>query len=710
MSGPVKGTRSGGFYKYGSGTLTLSNTGENVAYDDFRVTEGTLVFDGSASTTWKLETGGQYFGAWRGAYLCVGDQNSASNVTMEIHNGSFDINGAVQVAFRGQNNIQATLNMTGGKIDCIYFDLGNCWGTCSAVANLSGNAYVYAHDNTYIGDAAGSTNTLNLSNNAVLETGKYVIMGYNVGTTATTTLDGNSQLIVQSGAKVSIIDPVSHLETADPNDYDGLNVGYHGIATLTVKGNAKVTTAPYMPTTMGLDGNSQGFLNIQDNANLMIGSLRVGERGNAVGVVRQSGGSIGSMNSNNASGEYGSAVVNGETTVLSSWTIGGNIKNDLLTAWSTTSYGYYGLSGGTMSPGPNNYLVVGYTSAGIFDQTGGTLNLDYRFRVGESAGSTGIANIGGTGIVNQRQVWTNTIGVSGYGVMNLSGSGQFNSDYRINLAANAGSTGILNLGAVGTGGGTLSVDWLQKGAGTAAVNFHGGTLVAHATPTTTNWIGLDSTVYGEGAILDSNGLNVTISSKLLAPTGKGVNTIALTNGGAGYVALPAVKISGGLGSGATANAVVDTVTGKVTGFVITNPGQGYGPSDTLTVQFIGGGCTTAATATITSANLAANVSTGGLMKKGSGTLTLTGDNTYGGDTLVNAGTLTLTKALNTPNASVKVATSATLNATSINADSLIIGGGPFAFTPHAAAVPEPGTVVLLALAGLGALLAVWRRK
>jgi autotransporter-associated beta strand protein len=521
------------------------------------------------------------------------------------------------------------------------------------------------------------------------------------------TMDLNSQMTIQSGAS----------ESADANDYLGLSIGYSGVGTLTAKGNAKITTGPYMPTTLGMYGTSKGFLNIQGNANLMIGNLRVGDRDNAVGVVRQTGGSIGSMNSNTVTGTQSPPGIE-YPSVVPHWAIGGNVKADG-TAWSTTSYGYYGQSGGTISPGYNNFFIVGYTSAGIFDQTGGTLYNDYRFRVGDLASSTGVANFSGTGVVtvsNPLQVWTHTVGVSGYGVMNLSGNAQFLSNYRIFLAQNSGSTGILNLGAVGAKGGTLSVDWLEKGTGAAAVNFHGGTLKAHSNQTTTlGWIGLDSTVYGEGAVFDTNNFNVNINSKLLAPTGKGLQTISLTDGGAGYVAPPVVKIVSvsGAGVGATANAVVDTVTGKVTGFVITNPGTGYAATDTLQVQFLGGGSTTPATATISGANLANNVNTGGIIKTGLGTLTLSGNNTYGGNTSVNQGTLVLTTPLITPNATVGVASGASLTAVSIVANTLSIGGGPYSAAAAATsptAVPEPGTMVLLALAGLGALVAVWRRK
>ena len=89
-------------------------------------------------------------------------------------------------------------------------------------------------------------------------------------------------------------------------------------------------------------------------------------------------------------------------------------------------------------------------------------------------------------------------------------------------------------------------------------------------------------------------------------------------------------------------------------------------------------------------------------------MTITAQTLYHGDTVVNGGTLTIAGTLNTPTASVSVATGATLNAASIVADSLTIGGGPFAVAP--APVPEPSTLVLLALAGLALVGAYARRR
>lgn len=59
----------------------------------------------------------------------------------------------------------------------------------------------------------------------------------------------------------------------------------------------------------------------------------------------------------------------------------------------------------------------------------------------------------------------------------------------------------------------------------------------------------------------------------------------VTNGGSGYVTDPTVSITGGTGTGATATATL--VGGVVTALVLTNPGTGYMPGDTLIVNFSG---------------------------------------------------------------------------------------------------------------------------
>jgi autotransporter-associated beta strand protein len=117
----------------------------------------------------------------------------------------------------------------------------------------------------------------------------------------------------------------------------------------------------------------------------------------------------------------------------------------------------------------------------------------------------------------------------------------------------------------------------------------------------------------------------------------GVSSVALSDGGSGYIAPPLVTISGGSGSNATAIAQINFATGTITNILVTCPGSGYISGDTLTANFDGGGGSAVAPASAT-INLAANTS-GGLVKNGAGTLTLSAANTYAGTTVISNGTL-----------------------------------------------------------------------
>lgn len=80
-----------------------------------------------------------------------------------------------------------------------------------------------------------------------------------------------------------------------------------------------------------------------------------------------------------------------------------------------------------------------------------------------------------------------------------------------------------------------------------------------------------------------------------------VVSIAVTNGGSGYTSAPTVTFTSGGGSGATATAAIDPITGKVISVIVTANGSGY--TSAPTIAFSGGGGTgAAATAKITGYN------------------------------------------------------------------------------------------------------------
>jgi autotransporter-associated beta strand protein len=325
------------------------------------------------------------------------------------------------------------------------------------------------------------------------------------------------------------------------------------------------------------------------------------------------------------------------------------------------SFGGYNQSGGSASVG--GFLVVGFNGdQSVFNQSGGTFTLSAAPETigAGNASSVGLMNLGGTASFNAsgaagNGVWvgefsTATLNVSGSAVMTISSDGLIIA--RGN-GANQSPNAMVNLL-----GGTIIANYVAKTStgGTGNLNFNGGTLEANLV--TNDFIqGLSAVyVYNGGAFIDDGGNAVTINQPLLAPAGYGVASIAVTNGGSGYLDTPIVTLTGGSGSGAAAVAQINPVTGTVTNLWITSPGNGYALTDVLTVTLAGGGGSGAG------ANvpvLALNTS-GGLTKLNTGTLTLTGGNTYTGNTTVSAGTLEIAQPVLAASSTVAVASGAVL--------------------------------------------------
>lgn len=154
--------------------------------------------------------------------------------------------------------------------------------------------------------------------------------------------------------------------------------------------------------------------------------------------------------------------------------------------------------------------------------------------------------------------------------------------------------------------------------------------------------GIDTVVYPGGGKLKArksdgtaSGMNLN-SAKFRKAGGWGVKSIAVTSGGSGYLLPPLVDIAGGSGSNATAVAQIDYETRQVTNVVVTCPGEGYAPGDTLAVSFVvpSKPSVTAATATAT---LAENTA-GTLRIVDGSTVALGATFRYDGDFVMESGT------------------------------------------------------------------------
>ena len=486
---------------------------------------------------------------------------------------------------------------------------------------------------------------------------------------ATITSDGS----VSDSSRNRLCGPVSAVSSLTVNPATATTrISFHG-NDLEFGGDLLVNgIGPVTFTDMNISNTAAGNVTVQRTG--IISSLVLDGDTVMASAVDGSGRAQSRIRFGETAGRYGTMAICGNSVVtnyglaigresagalyqrggMSYWPVS-NASNDR-SANSSGSYGYLGLTGGRFAFDANGSLVDGkathFGTYGTFVMATHGGSADFA-----SSDNVGIGVKGGTFVYYQDGGTTNTFdgefgfglssdaAYSGHAAVTVAGAGTelVAKTYLRMLWSVPGAEAFVNI----NDGGVVCVQNLYRLSQNAAMylNLDGGTLRTYAASTYFTYKNeakrypTAAVVFEGGFAVDTSGGNTSMAFPFVSPGAEGrrIASIALPaipSSEKLLVGSPVVAISGD-GEGASAFALFDDTTRTVTNIVVTSHGWGY----------------TAATATLSGGGLAGTYECAvtledqpsdgwkGFAKKGAGTLTMTGANTFKGDVTVEDGTL-----------------------------------------------------------------------
>ena len=595
--------------KFGTGTLTLDNV--TISGGESYVVQGTLAIGGNTSITY-LAVGE---GTGNTGSLTIGDGASLTLGTGLVI-GDF---GGVGTATQTGGTVTVT-PLCGDLAHCASFIIGNQGGT--GTYTISGGELSIDHTEGTIGRTTGSS----------------------PGSTGTLAISDSGLVSVTNGGSIVI-------GTRQTADHPGSGTINQTGGTLRFDGTSNLYLSGAGGGTYNLDGGTLEIGGISLNAayNHGTGGYQFNLGGGTIEVV-------------------GSNLLAGVNATLMSATVSHLDTNGFNATWSGVLSG----TGGLEKDGLGTLVLTGTnTYTGVTTISGGTLQLGAGSTTGSIAGD--VVNNGVLAFDRSNPV-TFTGAISGNGSVELDGGGMLTftgtNTYSGGTTISSGRTL-----QVGNGGATGSIAGNVANEGTLAFNrsgtesfagaISGGGAVEQNGSGTLIFGGANS--YTGGTTISSGTLQLGIDNSLSSAGALAVNggtfdlnghdqTVGKLSGGAGSsIALGSGTLSAGDGSNTTVASTISGTGGFVKqgiGTMTLTGANGYSGGTVIsagTLQ-IGNGVTNGSiTGNVANSGvLAFNLSTGqafggqisgsgSVEQRGSGTLTLSGDNSYSGGTTVNAG-------------------------------------------------------------------------
>lgn len=612
-------TGSGGITKDGAGTLILK--GANTYSGGTLVSAGTLSGDttslqgaiiNNAWTAFDQSTNGTYAGLMSGT-------------------GSLTKSGNGTVTLNGANTYTGTTTIGGGGITlgagaAISTNTVTFTGTAGVVLNLGANS-----------QSVGLVNN-NLSNNSTTLTitnGSLTISGAADQTFGATVNGSGSDLsglnnftftgatrtfqINASGANITNTVQLSKLGT---NTISAANVRWGGGASNVVGQNSTVKLGQGNIINAGTEflvGFFQGSANVSFADGITNGTMTI--RGAGGGTAPAPLVRIGQANSGNQSTVGNLNLTGGSIDAIANeFDVGAHTANaGGTTATGTLTMPAGTIVAGTMSVGRKSASTGSPTVTGTVNQSGGTVTATNLYLGSSAASGADLPNLVANYNLTGGALYAQTIGGSGtnYGASTVR-----------NLNVNGGT--VRNIS-----GGDLAINGVTNTA-TGRINVvlgaSGGNFEADSGRGIS--IGTNTVVSGVGA---------------LNKAGAGTLVLASSNSYTGGTAINAgiLQIGAGGGTGTLGGGNVSIASGAV--LAVDRTGQ-----LTITNLMSGGGI---------------------LRKENAGTLTLTGNNTYSGGTLLNGGELLAGHVNAFGTGSVTVAGGTTLNFSNFNVSNAVVNNG-----------------------------------